>query len=1003
MKKVVYLFLVFVNLKIFGQSGSFRIAPSFEFKSASVPAVFNKDTLKIFALMVEFQADQDDATAGNGKFGSLYSKDYGNDIIDPYPHDKHYFESKLLFAKNYFEKNSKGKLKIQYKVFDDVITVSKIMRSYSPPPRVNDIKPMAIFAKEAFDIFDSLYSNYNISEYDMFIIFHAGIGRDVVIQGQINIERNLPSIFYSLNSLRGIFGGSFNGFKVSNSYVTNVAILPTTENREVSTLGGKTLIEISNNGLICSMIGSFLGLPDLYNTETGTTAIGRMGLMDGQSIFAYNGAFPPALSAWEKIYLGWESPFEITSPGIYNVKSFLKESTEPSIFKLKITEEEYFLIECRLRDFYGDNCNITARVGGEEILIANITDKDIRSYDISYLRGVIVDVDEFDFALPGEGILIWKINERVIREKLPINKINADKFEKGVMLVEADGIFEIGEKFKTIFGEEIYGEGTKEDFWHRKNKSIFYRNLFNDDTRPNTRLSSGARSFIELLNFSDISSLMSFEFRKAQKDIKLLFEGKIFSQSRATRFFPSDKNDQLVIFNDKNLYSINFQTLSLSSLYDKFSEDYPAFVSLSESNGKSRIIAGAYKNKINVFIEKPDLTREFYEYYLNDTVTAQVSILSRNDSISIFAGSINGKVYELSFKPNYGLSLIRSFQAFNDRKVDFILQFSNKIIFVGGDILAADDNITLKFDASIKDIYGVVSNNKLYLYALQNDNVMNIYKSDSISIVGMKKIYSKTFNSEINSVFIDNDFKGEHYFIYPEGSNVYGFNSYGSLATNFPFKIEKTSAVHLFASLKENFVRSNISSAKRKLFAFGKDGSIYLFNLNTASLEKDFPIAGLSNPAEANLLKKDDGNILICVSDSDGRIRIFEILNSENFELSNFCDAKQKNLRTLYIENYLVYDELMPSSRTYNWPNPIYDGKTYFRVYVQEESEVSISIYDLTGILVGKLAFKAPANFDFEKEYDVSNLAKGIYLAKITARSNSGKTSQKILKIAVVK
>src|SRR3990167_6551094 len=68
------------------------------------------DTIRILAVMVNFQEDKDAATFGNGKFGTIYSKDYGTKILDPLPHSKEYFESHLLFVKNYFSKVSTGEL-----------------------------------------------------------------------------------------------------------------------------------------------------------------------------------------------------------------------------------------------------------------------------------------------------------------------------------------------------------------------------------------------------------------------------------------------------------------------------------------------------------------------------------------------------------------------------------------------------------------------------------------------------------------------------------------------------------------------------------------------------------------------------------------------------------------------------------------------------------------------------------------------------------------------------
>ena len=49
------------------------------------------DTLKILAVMVEFQQDADGTTSGNGKFGSIYTQNYGNSILDPLPHDQTLF------------------------------------------------------------------------------------------------------------------------------------------------------------------------------------------------------------------------------------------------------------------------------------------------------------------------------------------------------------------------------------------------------------------------------------------------------------------------------------------------------------------------------------------------------------------------------------------------------------------------------------------------------------------------------------------------------------------------------------------------------------------------------------------------------------------------------------------------------------------------------------------------------------------------------------------------
>ncbi len=82
--------------------------------------------------MADFLEDKDESTLGNGKFGTLLSKNYVTQILDPLPHDLNYFRKHLSFAKNYFSKVSKGKLNVSFEVLSDTFTASKTMRNYSP-------------------------------------------------------------------------------------------------------------------------------------------------------------------------------------------------------------------------------------------------------------------------------------------------------------------------------------------------------------------------------------------------------------------------------------------------------------------------------------------------------------------------------------------------------------------------------------------------------------------------------------------------------------------------------------------------------------------------------------------------------------------------------------------------------------------------------------------------------------------------------------------------------
>ena len=198
MKIFFSLFFLFVSL---GSLSAQTFIPNLFSKSNFVNVPESPDTIKILAILVDFQEDMDGATFGNGKFGSIYSINYGTDIIDPLPHDQQYFNDHLLFAKNYFKKVSNDKLFIEYTVLPDIISVSKTIRSYSPFPGSDDYTSLADFCTEAWTLADQKYSGFNFSDYDLFTIFHAGVGRDITLPGSIGNERDLPSIYLRNNFL----------------------------------------------------------------------------------------------------------------------------------------------------------------------------------------------------------------------------------------------------------------------------------------------------------------------------------------------------------------------------------------------------------------------------------------------------------------------------------------------------------------------------------------------------------------------------------------------------------------------------------------------------------------------------------------------------------------------------------------------------------------------------------------------------------------------------------
>ena len=432
------------------------------------------DTLKLLAVRVQFQRDNDRGSTGNGWF-DLAETDSA--ILNPPPHNYLYFANQIKALKDYYEKVSQGKLVLDIKdsqdnfaVFpqqaDSVWTLPNPMSYYNPNTTDDELdQRLAELFRDAIEIAGK-NSAINFSEYDVYLVFHAGVGSEFS-QNFDTTPNDIPSVFLNFNDLKKTIGNknqNYQGIEVNsgNFFVKEGIILPETENQ-----GG---YEFGILGTAVIMFGHQLGLPNLFDSDTGRPGIGRFGIMD-QGSGSFSGLIPVQPCAWSKIFLGWEKPITITSGDQLPLAASL--TTDPNkIYKIPITAKEYFLIEKRQKTVlknrdvaigYDENgVRIEFNNNGELILPTG--QKKI---------GVIIEVDEYDFGLPGSGILIWHIDENVIEQHYQENRVNANMYQRGVDLVEADGAQDIG-YFFNFFGITGYDAGSAYDMWCDDNEDFKY-------------------------------------------------------------------------------------------------------------------------------------------------------------------------------------------------------------------------------------------------------------------------------------------------------------------------------------------------------------------------------------------------------------------------------------------------------------------------------------------------------------------------------------------------
>ena len=208
-----------------------------------------------------------------------------------------------------------------------------------------------------------------------------------------------------------IYGSGWNGSGNDVGYNTSSLVLDGVRlskqygdtGNGITAVGYTMLAENSPVGTFAHEFGHALGLPDLYKTSSPTaTRVGDWDIMDSGS-WNNNGHTPAHFSAWSKYFLGWVDPTIVTS-GLINATLTQTETSSTGV---------YMII----------NSTLTA---GE------LPDSGTSEYFLVENRQKV----GFDASLPGNGVLIWHIDNSV--GSINSNNVNNNNSHKRVDLEQAD-------------------------------------------------------------------------------------------------------------------------------------------------------------------------------------------------------------------------------------------------------------------------------------------------------------------------------------------------------------------------------------------------------------------------------------------------------------------------------------------------------------------------------------------------------------------------------------
>jgi M6 family metalloprotease-like protein len=476
--------------------------------------------LRVCAIRVEFKyEDPDDPlTTGRGHFDMRSQAEFQQlegHSIDMSPHNRSYFEAHLRALNEYWRVVSQDKVNLIYDVFptqqDSFYTLDSTMGYYADTTIHRTIvKGLEVFFMESFRTADE-DTAIHFADYDAFMVFHAGVDQQNDL-GYPPTPHDLytgfiflgPELWVDLDDIPVLIGEG--------------VMMPETASQDNRI--------IALNGVFAHEFGHQLGLVDLYDTRTWMTQIGDFSLHDNQGrgtvVDFGSGRYvldvlPVFPDAWSRAYLGFAEVHEVSNARDLEVWAAELKTDKPQILKVPISDHEYFLIENRQIDSdRDDSSNVRADSVTGVILGPAPADTTL---DKRYLTR------EYDYLLPGSGILIWHVDETrayldytgdgisnfkrntlqwynyypcLIPNNLGLC-IDSVKWEnrRFISVVEADGVIDFGGNYRTGFG-------TQGDFFYDGNNRAF-----GPTTNPSSRSNSGAYTGIWIYDISGIDTVMT--------------------------------------------------------------------------------------------------------------------------------------------------------------------------------------------------------------------------------------------------------------------------------------------------------------------------------------------------------------------------------------------------------------------------------------------------------------------------------------------------------------
>lgn len=1000
----------------------------------------------VLVLMVEFPDAKFSDTIKNEDF-----------LADPEYRVYDFIDRHMYHLQSYYHDVSKEKYIINYTVLDTLVMMDNRIEHYGEANR--SLLRRIRMIRETINKVDPVV---DFSEYDAFMIFHSGAGKETDVYGEN--PNSIPSSFINRRLLQAVLdpeNDDYPGIPTNDDvYIKEITVVASHQdhfNQEEET-------NYSGYGLLSYLFGRQIGLPTLFGNVSAlgrASGVGNFCIM-GTGAWNASGYVPPYLSAWPRYFMGWEEA-EVITGDITDAKldhPFRKplvpefESEQdphnPRLYKIPISENEYYLIENREQNPDG------AMLGNQprftfELLPEGEQDYYEPPYQIvprfNFMKNSYRGCD-WDFYLPGyggpepelyidgSGILIWHIDENVIRENFKDNIINADPRHQGVTLMEADGIQHLRSGIP-----HPYMRGSPYDSYRKGNNDYFGYKYREDDTISVPYAESYyGKIDLEVYNISESGPKMSFSINYPDI-INYGYEGDdAFPVGVSAHqcsceeilFIPARSGKVYMKAAGLSVPGYPIETDTIPHLYT-YSPEYASYfvpVQRSEQIGDGR---QTDSRLLRFSLEGKDIA---FTYNRLEWATHPLIIKPQPET----EGRWGERVY-----------LITALQDGDDALVyfyDIDLRLIERLTIPESTIAA---NMMQK-DRKLYLITKTKEEHKLRTIDLSNQEISSETILDITDKKGMNALLAPvTRKKEYNSNRSNADSYQDNILITTEDS-VYLFNQDGSLVTGFPVILDdEIVSVPVLSDITTNGFLDIIVSSMAGLYVINYAGEVAftdkpdkpenddeeqdqaespslplgstVFDVNNnghneivsaagnsllSGYDKSFtplsgyPAATAKQAIHSPVLSLLNGEASLLIGTVDGSIvrRTLPDIEICEEELAKLWNAEFVNLQRtaaysfLMPENRLEQETLFIKDECYAFPSPLtYDsgGELFFNIMVTRNVPVKIKVFDISGKIVFQDIYDCAAYVGNRNRVSlgIEDLSTGVYYAILSAEGRS--------------